>query len=95
MDRRAATDAERAKDAEAKAAADKATAEMDEAERTAAEGARRAKEAAAAAAAKETKSADMAHDEVREDGWHPEDAGLESWAPAPEGTQVRYPYPYP
>merc|ERR1719162_671510 len=87
VDRRVAADLDREKDAEAKAAADKATAEMDEAERTAAEGARRAKEAAAAAAAKETKSADMAHDEVREDGWHPEDAGLDSWAPAPEGTQ--------
>ena len=29
----------------------------------------------------------MAHDQVREDGWHPEDAGLPAWAPAPEGSQ--------
>jgi hypothetical protein len=94
-ERRVAADLDREKDAMAKAAADEATAEMDEAERKAAEGARRAKEAATAAAAKETKSADMAHDAVREDGWHPEDAGLPEYAPAPNGTQVSCPYPYP
>jgi len=85
--RRAEEEAQREKDAMAKAAADEATAEMDEAERQAAEAAARAKAKAAAAAANETRAADLAHDQVREDGWHPEDAGLPAWAPAPEGSQ--------